>query len=548
MNLLALLFRTSPGVIGLALGVGLINGACHAGLLALINEVLAHGGQAFNHEGTSLAPFMWRFIGLGLANVLTGILASLLLYRFAQRTIAQLRMDLSRQILGTSLPHIEGIGSARLMAALTDDLHAITQGLLIMPQLALNGAILIACAGYLAWLSWGVFVPMAVGVLAGVGGYRFWSVRAFAVMRRGRAEQDTLFRHFRALTEGFKELELSRRRRQAFLDDHLFPSIVALQRYNIMASVRFVLADGWSLMLLFGLIGVLLFGLGGADHLGKAVLTGYVLTTIYMMRPLGMMLRNVPLVARGEVALRHIEGLGLSLYISEASARPGWVDDPKAWTAIALREVTYTYYQAEEDRPFTLGPLTLDLRLGEVVFIVGGNGSGKTTLAKLLCGLYVPDRGDVCWDHQPVTDASREAYCQLFGAVFADCYLFETLLGLHETGPNGRVQDYLAQLQLDHKVTVQQGVLSTTALSQGQRKRLVLLAAYLEDRPIYIFDEWAADQDPHFRAVFYTQLVPELQAAGKTVLVITHDTRYYHLADRLLRLDDGRLIDITETP
>ncbi len=190
-----------------------------------------------------------------------------------------------------------------------------------------------------------------------------------------------------------------------------------------------------------------------------------------------------------------------------------------------------------------MGPLTLDLHPGEVIFIVGGNGSGKTTLAKLLCGLYVPDDGEVAWDRQPVTDINCEAYRQLFSAVFADCYLFETLLGVCEATPDDRLQDYLTQLQLDHKVTVQAGVLSTTALSQGQRKRLVLLSAYLEDRPIYIFDEWAADQDPHFRAVFYTQLVPELQAAGKTVVVITHDTRYYHLADRLLQLDDGKLIE-----
>lgn len=163
MNLLALLFRTSPGVILIALGSGLVNGACHAGLLALINAAL-------NYEGGSLAPFMWPFIGLGLANVLTGTLASLLLYRFAQRTIAKLRMELSRQILDASLTHIERIGSARLMATLTEDLHAITQGLLILPQLALNGAILVACTIYLCWLSWGVFVPMAIGVLAGVGG------------------------------------------------------------------------------------------------------------------------------------------------------------------------------------------------------------------------------------------------------------------------------------------------------------------------------------------------------------------------------------------
>ncbi len=335
MNLLVLLFRTSPGVILIALGSGLVNGACHAGLLALINSAL-------NQTGGSLKPFMWPFIGLGLANVLTGTLSSLLLYRFAQHTIAKLRMDLSRQILGAPLPHIERIGSARLMATLTDDLHAITQGLLILPQLALNGAILVACTIYLCWLSWGVFLPMTLGVLAGVGGYRFWSRSALAVLRQSRVEQDTLFGHFRALTEGFKELKLSRRRRDAFLNEHLFPSIAALQRHNIMASVRFVLADGWSLMLLFGIIGVLLFGLSDAARIDKSVLTGYVLTTIYMMRPLGMMLRNVPLVARGRVALQQVETLGFSLEAPPSVSSEG----PASWSTLALRGVT-TYYQAE---------------------------------------------------------------------------------------------------------------------------------------------------------------------------------------------------------
>jgi putative ATP-binding cassette transporter len=86
------------------------------------------------------------------------------------------------------------------------------------------------------------------------------------------------------------------------------------------------------------------------------------------------------------------------------------------------------------------------------------------------------------------------------------------------------------------------GTLSTTALSQGQRKRLALLTAYLEDRPFYVFDEWAADQDPTFKEVFYRQLLPGLKDAGKTVLVISHDDRYFHLADRVLRLESGKLL------
>ena len=75
----------------------------------------------------------------------------------------------------------------------------------------------------------------------------------------------------------------------------------------------------------------------------------------------------------------------------------------------------------------------------------------------------------------------------------------------------------------------------------GPRGGLALVCAYLDDRPIYLFDEWAADQDPNFKRVFYTELLPELKARGKTVIVITHDDAYFDVADRVVRLEDGRL-------
>ncbi|HET7113307.1 MAG TPA: ATP-binding cassette domain-containing protein, partial [Pyrinomonadaceae bacterium] len=157
------------------------------------------------------------------------------------------------------------------------------------------------------------------------------------------------------------------------------------------------------------------------------------------------------------------------------------------------------------------------------------------------CGLYVPESGDIRLNNMTIDDETRDTYRQLFSVVFSDFYLFESLLGLNVGELDSRARDYIAQLQLQHKVTVQDGALSTIELSQGQRKRLALLTAFLEDRPFYIFDEWAADQDPHFREIFYLQLLPELKAKGKTVLVITHDDRYYSLADRIVKLDYGKI-------
>jgi putative pyoverdin transport system ATP-binding/permease protein len=141
-----------------------------------------------------------------------------------------------------------------------------------------------------------------------------------------------------------------------------------------------------------------------------------------------------------------------------------------------------------------------------------------------------------------IDDQTRDAYRQIFSPVFADYFLFDRILNGHRAGADDRARDYLTRLHLDHKVTITEGVFSTTQLSQGQRKRLALLCAYLEDRPFYLFDEWASDQDPLFKDVFYSKLLPELRSRGKAVLVITHDDRYFSCADRLIRLDYGQIV------
>jgi putative ATP-binding cassette transporter len=192
---------------------------------------------------------------------------------------------------------------------------------------------------------------------------------------------------------------------------------------------------------------------------------------------------------------------------------------------------------------FTVGPIDLTIAPGELLFITGGNGSGKTTLAKLLVGLYTPDEGELLFNGERVSDQNRDSYRQLFSAVFSDFFLFESLLGLEPAQLDDRAREYIHRLRLQDKVRVQDGVFSTTALSQGQRKRLALLTCCLEDRPVLFFDEWAADQDPSFKEFFYFTILPGLKAQGKTVIVISHDDRYYGVADRIVNLESGRISD-----
>jgi putative ATP-binding cassette transporter len=242
--------------------------------------------------------------------------------------------------------------------------------------------------------------------------------------------------------------------------------------------------------------------------------------------------------------LARIEAIGISL--GEAPS-PKVGPEAPAWSdRISLRGVTHTYYRERDDRQFVLGPLDLDLKKGEMLFIVGGNGSGKSTLAKLLAGLYEPEAGAILVDGVAIDDQRREAYRHLFSAVFSDFYLFERLLGADLLEEDAR--RYLVELQLSHKVRVEEGKLSTVELSSGQRRRLALLGVYLERRSICIFDEWASDQDPIFKEVFYRQVLPDLQAQGRTLVVVTHDDRYFGVADRILKLEDGKLVPTSLPP
>ncbi|MGH8594515.1 MAG: cyclic peptide export ABC transporter [Gammaproteobacteria bacterium] len=290
------------------------------------------------------------------------------------------------------------------------------------------------------------------------------------------------------------------------------------------------------------LLGLLLFALPAIHEVSHAVLTGFVLPVLYMLTPLTVVLTNLPEIGRGVVAGKKVQALGLAL--------GGTGDEDHATDAknavnpvkLELLGVFHAYQDEREPHNFTLGPIDLVIEPGELLFVTGGNGSGKTTLALLIAGLYAPEKGEIRLNGRLITEANREDYRQHFSAVFSDAYLFESLLGTADNGDTlKQADDLLVRMQLDHKVRIQGHRFSSVELSQGQRKRLALLAAYLEDRPVCLFDEWAADQDPLFKAIFYTELVPQLKARGKTVIVITHDEQYYHVADRCVRLISGRL-------
>jgi putative ATP-binding cassette transporter len=166
----------------------------------------------------------------------------------------------------------------------------------------------------------------------------------------------------------------------------------------------------------------------------------------------------------------------------------------------------------------------------------------KTTLIKILAGRYLPQKGKLLCDGQPIQPDLLDSYRQFFSTIFFDYYLFDDLIAT-DAATVKEANRYLTELQVAHKVTLHNGMFSTTDLSTGQRKRLALIHVFLERRPIVILDEWAADQDPSFRQTFYEQLLPAMKKQGKTLIVVSHDDRYFHTADRIIKMDAGQIVD-----
>lgn len=536
MTLIQFFLRVSKRSLVLPVLCGVLSGAASAGLISLINSLLERTVPAT--AATALS-----FIGIGVVALVARVASQLFLNNLQQEMLQKMRMQLAHQILSTPLRRLEEFGGHRLLAVMTDDVNTISNSLLCIPHILINSAILVGCLGYLAWLSPTVLMGLLAFMAVGFVTYRLPMSRAIRYIRASREKQDGLYKLFGAIIHGIKELKLHPGRREAFLDKNLTGLTGELRRLNVLGFSLFSAASSWGMFLFFAFIGLMLFVLPHYGEQGGAgLLVSYTLTVLYLQQPLDALMTNIPFLSRGEVALRKVEqlsGLVEGLVVEPARALPA----PRtSFNRLELVDVTHSYHREREDSSFTLGPISLTLDKGELVFLVGGNGSGKTTLAKLVTGLYSPEGGEVRLDGVPVTVDNREEHRQCFSTVFSDFYLFDSLLGLAPAGLVPRARQYLERLHLNHKVQLgDDGSLSTTELSQGQRKRLALLTAWLEDRPIYVFDEWGADQDPIFKAVFYEELLPEMKRAGKTVLVISHDDRYFHVADRLLHLDSGKL-------
>jgi len=532
MEMVKELLRTSRGQIIFAVIASVCSALAGISVISMLNEMIAAPDLSLTMALKGLGYFTLLFA--------TGLVSQLLLIRLGHGAVYRIRMIMVKRVMDLDLEQLEKVGGHSIYASLTKDIAQIGSAFNSFPFLIYNLVLVTGGFAYLGFLSVELFLAtfffVAIAVLISA---RLLD-RMRDLMKVVRATDDEIFEGYQGVIDGNCEMQLNATRKRLFYQEEVEPAVAKARDTETHADTYWVISKNWGVVALLGLIFSLFF-VGEWFGIGTDVVAGFVLVLMFLQSPINNLMADYPDLLKAKVALNKIDALKLPLYQPEFNGTEFDSRVSGEGQALSLENVRYEYADKAGEYSFALGPVDFSIAPGETVFIIGGNGSGKSTLARVLCGLYRAHSGTIRLGGKTLTEENRQWYCSHFSTVFSTFYLFKRLVG-----PNGKLDQTLADaflhtLKMDTKVSLDDGRLSDTRLSQGQRKRLALLLARVEERPIWLLDEWAADQDPEFRAYFYLELLPALKQKGISIIAISHDDRYFSLADRIYKCDSGQL-------
>ncbi len=523
------------------LATALLSGLSGASVLAIVNVAarkIAESGQA--HVDWLLAVgFVVCILAYGVSEVflVSRVCAAI------EGLIHEIRARLLERLVRADFEKVERVGRAVFYESITQATQVISQNSQFL-ALALRASVMVvAIFGYIGFVSFIAFVLVALATVIGGFIFRRAGQRLALGFDSMMNEERRLFEGLDDLLDGFKEVRLSSAR-SGDLDgafSTISHSVTEIRTdVQILAIQQFLLGQ----VVLYFLLATVVFVVPLYSDDFRAHVVQVTTSVLFMTGALGGLIQTMPMLTASEQAAERMLQLDASLKTMEEPGEAEGASPLASFGEITLRAVSYAYPAPDGEKAFALGPVDLSLRRGEIVFVTGGNGSGKSTLIKLLTGLIPPQAGTIQIDGVPLGPRTRHAFRDLISTVFSDFHLFPRLYG---AAPQAMAdaQSLLAWFEIDGVTRLKGDRFEHLDLSAGQRKRLALIAALLEARPLLVLDEWAADQDPYFRRKFYREILPELKARGITTVAVTHDDAYFDVADRRFRLDEGRLTEYT---
>lgn len=540
MTLWDFLTRESDVPLPRVMGVAAVSGLANAMLLGIVTSAADNVS-----DGEASAQLLFLFVIAIVLYVLTQRYILAVSTVEIEKIIAKIRVKLADKIRTADLQALERLGRAQIFAGINTHTMLLSQATAPMVLACQGSLLLLFSAGYIFLLSKVAFFLTAAIVAVGVFLHLAQKKQVVEEMDRSTAKEGELFTAFTHLVEGFKELRLSSRKSDAVfgeLKGIAFEAAALKTRSN----ARYADLHIFTQVLFYLLLGAVVFILPGLSDVVAGEVTRISAAILFIIGPLSLIVGVFPMFRRANHAVANIMALETQLDMAQPAdgERAPAVAPP--FERIELRGVTFSYLDRRGQPSFTIGPIDLTIHRGGILFIVGGNGSGKSTLLKVITGLYRPTSGAIYVDDVAVTSIGYAAYRELFSAIFSDYHLFDRLYGL-EPGPelDREVERELRLMEIERKTSWLNNRFVNQDLSTGQRKRLALIISRLEKKPIQVLDEWAADQDPHFRQRFYRELLPAMRASGQTLIAATHDDRYFDTADTVIKMEEGKLVPLS---
>ncbi len=517
-----------------------VSGVANSALLMVTNMAASKGGSLVQMALFGLLFALYVFCFRSCFNRVTQLF---------EQALERQRISIANTIRALDLRGLDQLQQTTVYNRLTQQTTIISDAAGVLAASLQSAVLVVFTAAYLASMSIPAFLLTTLVIGGGILIYVARSAEVNAGMRETSEREMGFFASIGDLLGGFKELKLSKRRSDA-LFDRLAGEANAVRLLKVRTADMFNTNYIFAYSLFYALIGVLVFVMPAHQTGGSADVMRLTAIVLFVIGPLSTVIAGIPALSKSTLAATEIASLqdeiarldqgtsGQNASSGDVAATPKNQTPPTAFSTIELKGVGF-HYDGQAER-FGVGPMNLTVHSGETLFITGGNGSGKSTLLKLLCALYRPDAGQHLLDGIPIEQVGLQNYREMFSAIFSDFHLFKTLDGSDGVDPV-TVQALLQLMQIDSKTRFEGGGFSTLNLSTGQRKRLALVVALLENRPVMIFDEWAADQDPEFRRYFYEHLLGDLKRKGKTIIAVTHDEHYLHHADRIAKMEYGRI-------
>ena len=533
-----------------ALGVAAVAGLSNALILAIINAAAEHAEQSETRPLFAVA--------FAIAMVIYILAQRWILIQAADQVegiIHRVRMRLVNTLKDCELLDVEDLGRSLIYSGVARHTQTLSQSASTITIAVQMAVLIVFTTAYIAYLSITSFLVLVA--FMSVALYIYFR-KAYSVRNdlRSTLEMDNdVYATIDDLLDGFKEAKLSRRKTRAILKR---AEAISTQAAELRGNTQILLAKNFvfSQTSFYLLLGTMVFVVpmlssGYSDEVQKSTTA-----VLFIIGPISGLIGSIPIFENASAAAEAIMDLEARLKRMAGGheqpetaengdpAAPSLDDPTPAFETIELRSAVFRFPAppGSDGESFQIGPLDLEITRGEVLFITGGNGSGKSTLLRVLTGLYPLTRGTLLLDGKPLPRERIQDFRELFAAVFGDFHLSRYLDGV-EPHALDEAPYWTEALEIQSKVDVRDGAFTTTDLSSGQRKRLALVSTALERRPILILDEWAADQDPVFRRKFYREILPVLREQGRTIIAVTHDSRFFDAADRQLHMEDGMITD-----